>query len=143
MRALAPAELELVDARLPLSRLDGPGEGGYLVAWDGDDPVGHAHVAWQGHGGIPEIQDLYVLPERRRQGVASALTAAAEHAAAARGDLRVGLTVSVGHDAAQQMYRRLGYADSGEEPRRVVGTILIRGRPLDVDDTLIWLVKRL
>ena len=70
--ALRPSELETVDQHLPLNRLDQYVEDGstYLIAWDDDRPVGHAHIAWQRtHVGVPEIQDVFVVPERRRQGL--------------------------------------------------------------------------
>jgi ribosomal protein S18 acetylase RimI-like enzyme len=143
VRPLRDAEFPVVDARLPLHRLDQEGERTYFVAWDGGHPVGHAHVAWQGYSGIPEIQDAFVLPERRGEGIGSALTASAEREATARGHRRIGLTVSVANAGARRLYERLGYADSGEEPHRVSGTIVLRGRSVHVDDTLLWLVKRL
>jgi GNAT superfamily N-acetyltransferase len=85
IRALIDGDVALVDAHLPLNRLDTWRVAGstYLVAWDGDTPIGHAHVAWAGTElGVPEVQDVYVVPERRREGVAAALTHAAEQLAA-------------------------------------------------------------
>lgn len=143
IRPLAPDEVERVDAALPLARLDSAQT--YLVAWDGASPVGHAHVAWEGTRlGIPEIQDVYVLPERRREGIAAALARAAEREARARGHDRISLSVSeTGNEAARRLYERLGYRDAGVAPVRVQGTITLRGKPFDVDDTLRYLVKEL
>jgi GNAT superfamily N-acetyltransferase len=116
----------------------------YLVAWDGEDPVGHAHVAWDGTDtGAPEVQDVFVLEERRRTGIATALMAHAERLVATRGHDRISIGHSTANDAAQRLYERLGYRDAGFPPRRVEGTILIRGRPLEVDDTIVYLVKDL
>lgn len=143
VRPLTDADLPAVDARLPLHRLDQQGERTYLIAWDTDEPVGHAHIAWNGHGSIPEIQDAFVLPERRGEGIGSALTSAAEREASERGHGQIGLTVSVANIRARRLYERLGYVDSGEEPQRVSGTITLRGEALEVDDTLLWLVKPL
>jgi predicted GNAT family acetyltransferase len=127
---------------LPLHRLDGAGT--YLVAWDGDLPVGHAHVAWsETKLGVPEIQDVFVLPEWRRRGVASALTQTAERLAAGRGHRRTSLGVGIGNDAARRLYAKLGYEDGGLPLERVLGTIIIRGEPFAVDDTLLYLVKTL
>jgi GNAT superfamily N-acetyltransferase len=127
---------------LPLHRLDGAET--YLVAWEGSDPVGHAHVAWsETKLGVPEIQDVFVLPECRRRGVASALTQAAERLAASRGHRRSSLSVGIGNDAARQLYAKLGYEDAGVPLERVLGTIMLRGEPFDVDDTLLYLVKTL
>jgi len=129
-----------VAACLPLHRLDSAQT--YLVAWDGDDPIGHAHIAWHGARlGHPEVQDVYVLPEQRRRGVASALARAAERLAAERGRPRISLSFGIANDAARLLYEKLGYRDAGVEPERVTGTIVIRGQPAEVDDTLIYLVK--
>ena len=143
IRALLPSEIELVDEQLPLSRLGKHQT--YLIAWDGEEPVGHAHVAWEGtHVGVPEIQDVYVLPERRRRGVAKRLTGAAEDEARARGFERISLSVSAEkNDAARRLYDSLGYVDAGLEPVRALGTIMLRGEPFDVDDTLFYMSKNL
>jgi GNAT superfamily N-acetyltransferase len=143
IRELTGADLELVDAALPLSRLDTAQT--YLVAWDAGEPVGHAHLAWSGtHLGLPEIQDVFVLPERRGEGIGTALTAHAEDAARARGRTRISLSVSAdGNPAARRLYESLGYRDAGVEPVRVQGTITLRGAPFEVDDTLLYLVKPL
>jgi GNAT superfamily N-acetyltransferase len=141
VRPLGDDDTATVDAVLPLSRLDSAQT--YLVAWDGDVPVGHAHVAWEGgHVGAPEIQDMYVLPERRGAGIGATLVGAAERLAAERGHERMSLSVGEGSDA-RRLYERLGYRDAGVPPVRVEGTIMIRGEPLEVDDTLVYLVKPL
>jgi GNAT superfamily N-acetyltransferase len=134
--------VERVDAALPLARLDVVQT--YLVAWDGDDPVGHAHVAWEGtDSGAPEVQDVFVLERRRRRGVATALMAHAERLAAARGHDRISIGHGTENVAAQRLYERLGYRDAGVPPKRVEGTIQIRGRRVEVDDTIVYLVKDL
>lgn len=143
IRPLDAADLDAVDAVLPLSRLASLQT--YLVAWDDGEPVGHAHIAWEGgKAALPEVQDVFVLPERRRQGIGAALTQAAERLAAERGYDAISLSVSEsGNDAARALYEGLGYRDAGIPPQRVQGTILIRGEPLEVDDTLLYLVKPL
>jgi GNAT superfamily N-acetyltransferase len=107
--------------------------------------VGHAHIAWSGtHLGLPEIQDVFVLPEKRRCGIATQLTQAAEGEARARGWNSISLSVSHERNAAARLlYAKLGYVDAGAEPVRVHGQIMVRGRPLDVDDTLVYLAKDL
>jgi GNAT superfamily N-acetyltransferase len=140
-------QVELVDRYLPVSRLsDQGGEGStYLIAWEDDRPIGHAHIAWSGtHLGLPEIQDVFVLPEHRRRGIASRLTEAAEDEARRRGSDRISLSVSLEQNpVAKVLYEKLGYVDAGVEPVRVLGQIMICGRPLEVDDTLLYLVKEL
>ena len=139
VRPLAPEQADRVAAVLGLARLD-QGDGLYLVAWDGEEPAGHAHLALTDP---PELQDVEVVVQYRRRGVGSALTAAAEAEALRRGFDRLRVTVSVGNAAAQALYRRLGYGDAGLPPRRVLGTVMIRTGPLEVDDTLLTWDKRL
>jgi GNAT superfamily N-acetyltransferase len=147
IRELEPSDVEHVDRYLPLSRLCDPtGEAStYLVAWDGREPIGHAHIAWTGtHLGVPEIQDVFVAAERRRQGIASQLTRVAEARVRARGWETISLSVSQeGNQPARRLYAKLGYVEAATEPVRVSGVIVIRGQPLEVDDTLVYLTKRL
>lgn len=63
------------------------------------------------HGGLmAEIDELFVLPEARSQGVGTRLLAAAEAALAARGCVRVQLQLGVTNSAARSFYERRGYA---------------------------------
>jgi ribosomal protein S18 acetylase RimI-like enzyme len=139
VRPLAAEEVDEVGAVLGLARLD-QRDGFYLVAWELDTPVGHAHLALTDPA---ELQDVEVRPEYRRRGVASSLTAAVETEARGRGFDRLRVTVSVDNSPAQALYRKLRYADVGVPPRHVRGTILIRTGPLEVDDTLLTWEKRL
>ena len=144
---LTPAEVEEVDRHLPLNRLCQQVEEGstYLIARDDGRPVGHAHVAWRGtHLGVPEIQDVFVLPLDRRRGIATRLTRAAEDEARAEGWDRISLSVSRDDNPdARRLYDKLGYVDAGVEPVRVFETIMLRGRPFQADDTLVYLVRDL
>jgi ribosomal protein S18 acetylase RimI-like enzyme len=142
VRELTDDDVERVDRCLPLHRLDGAQT--YFVAWVGNDPVAHAHVAWTGTKlGVPEIQDVFVTPRLRRRGIATALSRGVEHHAARRGSARISLSVGVANEAARRLYERLGYRDAGIDPERVQGTITIRGEPLAIDDTLLYLFKDL
>ena len=135
VRPLRPGEAErIIAAGLGLARLPRDDGSFYLVAWEGEEPLGHAHLALTDP---PELQDVEVLPAHRRRGVATALTRAAEREAAARGHAVLTLTVSAGNEAAQAVYRALGYRDTGAPPLRVEGTVLIRTGALEVDDTLL------
>ena len=126
-------------AVLGLARMH-QGDGFYLVAWAGDEPLGHVHLALTDP---PELQDVYVRAEHRRQRVGTALLGRAEDEARARGFDRLSLGVSVDDGAAQAFYRRCGYVDTGDAPRRVKGTIEIRTGPIDVDATLLTWERRL
>jgi len=61
--------------------------------------------------------------------------------AIARGHERISISASIANEGALRLYRRLGYHDSGLPPKRVQGTIVVRGGPIEVDDTLLYLIK--
>jgi GNAT superfamily N-acetyltransferase len=144
IRPLEPAEVEAVDAVLPLHRLGRSGESTYLVAWDGDAPVGHAHIAWdETELGLPELQDFFVLPDRRSGGIGTQLTHAAERLVAERGYDECSIGVSVANGGAQRLYEGLGYRAVDTPAKRIVGAIEIRGKPVEVDDTIVFLTKQL
>ena len=139
IRPLSPLEADDVGRTLGLARLL-QGDGEYLVAWEGTMPIGHVHVT---HTTPPELQDLEVHGAYRRRGIATSLLDAAEAACTARGDRRVLVEVSVDNPAARALYALRGYVDAGVAPRRVVGTVQVRTGPIEVDDTLLTLVKTL
>jgi len=146
VRPLSEEDVAVVDDALPLNRLDQwrRERSTFLIGWDAGRPVGHAHLAWEATKlDVPEIQDVYVADAARRRGVATALTHAAEAEALARGHDRLSLSVGTGNFAAQALYDRLGFEDAGLDPQRVQGTIMLRGEPFEVDDTLVYLIKRL
>lgn len=144
IRELRDDELARVDAVLPLHRLDPERVSTYLVAWENGEPVGHVHLAWRGTKlGVPELQDMFVLPARRGGGVGTALTREAERLIAARGQARCSLSVSEANLQARQLYERLGYTRADVPPERVRGTISLRGEPFEVDDTLLYFSKAL
>jgi GNAT superfamily N-acetyltransferase len=64
--------------------------------------------------GVPEIQDLNVLPMYRRQGIATRLIDRAEQSAAARATaVAVGVGLHPGYNAAQRLYAQRGYIPDG------------------------------
>jgi ribosomal protein S18 acetylase RimI-like enzyme len=139
IRPLAPGDVDRVGAVLGLSRLGGE-TGFYLVAWENDEPLGHAHLALTDP---PELQDVSVRLEFRRRGIATALTEVAEAECRARGFERLTLKVGGDNTAAQALYRGCGYVDAGLPPERVQGTIMLRTGPLQVDEALVTWEKRL
>jgi GNAT superfamily N-acetyltransferase len=139
---LTEADARRIGDRLPLSRLGGHQT--YLVAWDGDEPVAHAAIAFADTElGVPEIQDVFVREDRRGKGIGEAITLAAEQLVAAHGHRRVSISYGIANDAAKSLYAKLGYRDAGIPPQRVQGTIMVRSGPLEVDDTLIYLARDL
>jgi GNAT superfamily N-acetyltransferase len=95
--------------------------------------------------GMPEIQDLNVLPAFRRRGVAAALIGYCEDQARARGCTQMGISVGLhsAFGAAQRLYVRLGYMPDGfgvTYDRETVGAGEVR--PVD-DNLCLMLVKAL
>jgi GNAT superfamily N-acetyltransferase len=89
----------------------------YLVAWEDDGgAVGHELLRWRGRLGFPQVEDLFVLPARRAEGIGSLLLDAAERQTRRRGFVRIGLGVAVENDGARRLYERRGYAPAEEEP---------------------------
>ena len=92
--------------------------------------------------GIPEIQDLNVLPELRRRGIGAALLDSAEAAAGER-VATVGIAVGLGgeYGPAQRLYVRRGYVPDGRGIAwrgRTVGY----GEQVSVDDDLVLCFTR-
>ena len=56
-----------------------------------------------------QLRDLYVAPDRRRQGVGRALVDAIVADARAAGAARIGLLTEVGNDRALALYRSVGF----------------------------------
>lgn len=75
---------------------------GYLIA---------VYVLSIEHQGLTaEIDEFFVLPQARTQGIGAQLLAAAERALAARGCVRLQLQLAVDNAAARSFYARRGYA---------------------------------
>jgi len=79
--------------------------------------VGHLKLVWNSGSAqdeTPEIQDLAVLPECRRRGIAGALLDRAEASAFERSDVvRISVGLHPGYNAAQRLYVLRGYIPDG------------------------------
>ncbi len=64
---------------------------------------------------IPEIQDLNVLPEKRRRGIATSLISHCESLAKRMGfsQMGIGVGLSASFGPAQRLYVKLGYQPDG------------------------------
>jgi GNAT superfamily N-acetyltransferase len=121
-----------------------------LVAFDGAEVCGYGTVCWEPHyppfvaAGIPEIQDLNVLPRFRRRGIATRLMDLAERRVAERSEV-VGIGVGLYDDygPAQRMYVLRGYVPDGRGA--VHRNLPVRGGETvrADDDLVIHLIKRL
>jgi predicted N-acetyltransferase YhbS len=122
-----------------------------LVALDGEAAIGYVSLLWRSHyppfaeAGIPEISDMVVAIDWRRQGIAEALIGVCEARARAAGHatLGIGFALYVDLGAAQRLYVRLGYKPDGrgvfygDAPVTPGGTYRID------DDLVLWLTKPL
>ena len=109
VRAMARVDAEVIGAAL-----DGRAAGRrVLVAEDGEGRRrGFIHVSEEDDyygGACGHIGDIVVAPEARGQGVGTALLAAAEDWARARGHRLITLNVFLDNAAARRVYERAGY----------------------------------
>lgn len=92
-----------------------------LIAFQDGQIAGYAHLnffpLYQPFRsmGIPEIQDLYVHPDFRRNGIGAQLVTACESRAWVEEVSHIGIGVGVAGNfgAAQRLYARMGYVPDG------------------------------
>ena len=124
------------------------GERVVLVATVEDALAGYLTITWQSpyepfrSEGIPEVTDLNVLPELRRQGVASALMDEAEaRVVPVSPVIGIGVGMDADYGPAQRMYVVRGYIPDGRgltSDRRH----LQWGETVRVDDDLVLFLAR-
>ena len=156
VRLLAKHELEPVENSLDQDwgnsqkhreRLERQGRDklAYLVAWIEGTPLGHAALKWDGASDkavagrvsqCPDVEDLFVHPERRSEGIGTEILREAEALARARGDQTVGLGVGIDNLRARKLYESLGYQDAG------VGEYLDRWQYVDRSGRKRWEEQR-
>ena len=90
------------------------------VAHETDHYIGHVKLVWRPDyphfrdAGIPEIQDLNVLPVFRKQGIGTALIRACEERAVESVSMiGIGVGLHPGYNNAQRLYSKLGYILDG------------------------------
>jgi GNAT superfamily N-acetyltransferase len=92
-----------------------------FIAAANNSNAGYGMLNWQPQYalyqrlGIPEIQDLNVIPAARRRGIATALIAHCEGVARQRDCSQIGISVGLtaSYGAAQVLYTKLGYRPDG------------------------------
>lgn len=86
----------------------------YLVAWDGEEPLGDGVLVTGAGHAVPELKNLNVRAAHRSRGVGSALIRAAEQLCREQGADRMQVGVSLDNPRARALYERLGYLGTGE-----------------------------
>lgn len=91
-----------------------------VLAFDGDTPVGLAN-AIEGFSTfacapLVNLHDIVVRDTHRRRGIGTALIAAVEAEARARGAVKLTLEVLDGNASARRLYETLGFADYQLDP---------------------------
>ncbi len=96
-----------------------PRRGFVLLAREGEVSVGVAYVSFVWtleHGGKScWLEELYVRPARRNEGLGAAMLDAVLARAAAEGAVAIDLEVAVEHMRAANLYRRRSFAPLGRE----------------------------
>ncbi|MEZ5308066.1 MAG: GNAT family N-acetyltransferase [Pyrinomonadaceae bacterium] len=119
------------------------GDSVFLVACTGEQLHGYLKIVWQSNyipfkeQGIPEIQDLNVVPGSRRQGIATLLMDKAEEIMSERSPVAgIGVGLHPGYAAAQRMYVLRGYVPDAR-PITYQDEFAIEGQELKLDDELV------
>ena len=111
---------DLRDLRRPGTSFRGAGEA-FLVVADETGRVCACIAVDRPEPGLGELHRLYVRPDRRGQGLAAGLVAAAEAVARAAGATRMRLWSDTRFTDAHRLYARLGYRPDGG--RRALGDV--------------------
>ncbi len=163
IRPLSEDEIPLLDAHLDVDRLSGRHDERfaqqqedrltYLIAWLGGLPIGHTMVRWTGTTDryvaeriqdCAHVEDLFVMPEHRSDGVGTQILARAEYLAAERAFTQIGLAVGIDNLRARALYDRLGYVDTGFGVFEIGGSYLdIHGNRRQWREVCEYLVKTL
>jgi GNAT superfamily N-acetyltransferase len=125
----------------------------HVVAWTAEVPIGRGMVLFPEHEeystsavreSCAEVRDVFVVAERRREGIARAIMTAVEGATRDRGFARIGLTVSTSDDAepARRLYDAIGYRHA-HGPFISSGNLRGDDGPIPVGAVMTYLVKEL
>ena len=91
----------------------------YLIAWIGENPVGHGLLLWEGPTGTPKqligkpfpyVEDLWVRNDLRSRGIGARVLAEMTMLVIAHGHQAVSLSVGVENRRAIKLYERMGFS---------------------------------
>lgn len=154
-------EIPQLDAHLDVERLterhgdrftqQQDGQLTYLIAWLDGIPIGHTMVRWEGTtdasvadriSDCAHVEDLFVMPDLRSQGIGTRILEHGERLAAEREFTKIGLAVGTDNPRARALYERLGYVDTGFGVFEIGGTYTdIQGRQREWREVCEYLVK--
>lgn len=157
IRRLEPADRDALDNLLRPQQIDDRladqrrDEGIFLVAWEEATPLGYVFLRWHPGelvaGAVPGaalIEQLGVVPARRRQGIGSELLAAAERLAAGSGHRAAALAVGIDNADAERLYHERGYRPLDVPKRYLSWTAWdAEGRAVSEGEWVRYLAKRL
>ena len=108
----------------------------YAVAFRGDVPLGTCAMDAHEHNPLcPELMNLWVYPDARRQGAAKAMTRFLERKPAERGLVEVFLRVDPNNEAAIPMYIGLDYTPTGDHAVTSYETVAADGAVTTTEKT--------
>ena len=130
-------EQERGDLDVLVATVDGPFAGYATVKWKPEYPP-------FADAGIPEIQDLNVLPQHRRRGIGTALMDAAEALAGKRSTtVGIGVGMYADYGNAQRLYVLRGYVPDGRGLTYNGRTLEPMESTVNDDDLVLYFTKRL
>ena len=119
-----------------------------LMALQNDSYIGHCKIQWTSsyphfkQNGVPEIQDLNVLPSHQRQGAAGLLLDEAERRIAQRSNVvGIGFGLYADYGAAQRIYIKRGYIPDGNGIAYLERPVA-KGSEVRLDDNLVLYLSK-
>jgi ribosomal protein S18 acetylase RimI-like enzyme len=124
-------------ARIAEKHFDRQAGGDYYfaLALRGQEPLGTSVLDCRPGPLCPELKNLWVYPQHRRQGAARALTRFLEQQAAALGYVEVFLRVNPDNEAAIPMYIGLDYTPTGDHALTTYESVDAEGRLYSTEQT--------
>lgn len=151
VRLCDTGDIDILQAEMPFGpesyhrqalqdQLDGKSR--YLIAYQGDELVGHGNLLLNGPkesevvevlAGTPEISAVEIKPEFRSQGIGTEIITTAEQMARSLGKSQICIGVSEENPRARKLYEELGYSDTGlpkhiihQDEKSLEGTYLVK-----------------